>query len=171
MGVFSKFKTAKATGGARNYLASGEHRIRVADAKFDKSRKGVDFFAMEGTIVETTSAEPKMQPGERINWSTHADKDAYAGNVKQFFMACFNLNEQQVDAMSDDEFEEAMELLAGPTQCATNRLVHASCRDTVSKNDKEYVATQWVGVEESEQPGEPEPTDAEAAEGEAEVEA
>ncbi len=170
MGVFSKFKTAKATGGARNYLLSGEHRIRVADAKFDKSRKGVDFFAMEGIVVETTSDQPKMQPGERINWSTHADKDAFMGNVKQFFMACFNLNEQQVDAMSDADFEEAMTLLTGEAQCATNRLVHASCRDTVSKNDKEYVATQWVGVDESEQPGEPEPVEGEeAAEAEAEA--
>lgn len=151
MGVFSNFKNAKATGGSRNYLKHGEHDIRVTNAKFDTSRKGVNFFAMEGVVESTDSTDPTMQPGQRVNWSTHADKDAYEGNVKQFFMAAFNFNEQQVEEMSEEDFDTAMDEMTGSQQAAVGRLMHASCRDTVSKENNNYVATQWLGVPEDQQ--------------------
>jgi hypothetical protein len=151
MGAFSKFQKSKAMGGTRNYLKAGDHVIRIQSVKFDRSRTGVDFFAVQGVVVETDSDEPTMQPGQRVDWSTHADKDPYAGNVKQFFMAAHNFNEPEVDALEESEFEEAMELLTGQEQTANNRLVLAVCREATSKKGNDYVATQWVGIADEDQ--------------------
>lgn len=151
MGVFSKFKSAKASGGARNYLAAGEHDIRIGSVKFDKTRNNIELFAIQGVVESTTSTEEAMQPPNTIDWMTMANKDAYAGNVKQFFCAAFDLTEQQVEEMSEADFEEAMKELTGPEQRAAGRLIHAICREAVSKEQKTYVAVQWVAIPEERQ--------------------
>lgn len=151
-GAFSKFQSAKANGGARNYFKEGEHLVEITAVKFDETRKKIEFFAVEAVVIATDSTDKDMQPGKRVNYMSMSDKDAYFGNVKQFLMACMNATEDELNALTDAEFTEAMQLMAGPEQRFTKRRVVASCRNATSKTtNKEYTAVQWVGVPEEEQ--------------------
>jgi hypothetical protein len=152
MGVYSKFKAAKASGGSFNYLLEGRHQLRLESAKIDKTRKGIEFFAMEFTMLETTSDAPAMAVGSRVHYMTAADKDPYAGNVKQAAGATFDVTEDQIDAMEEDEFEELMEAFVGAVQGGTGRIIDADCVERVSQAGNKYVATRFAAAPEEFQP-------------------
>lgn len=159
-GAYSRFKSAKASGGSYNYLKEGDHRLQVMSAKMDKDRKKVEFFATQARVIETSSDDKNMQPGRVVDWMTKSDKDAYEGNVKQFFMACFDLTEEEIDAMDDDQFEELMELLVGEAQGCAGRVVDANVKEVTTRDGNLFNAVRWSPGPEELQPGygvEPEP--------------
>ncbi len=143
MGAFSKFKAAKASGGGYNYLGEGEHLLEILEVKIDHTRKKDEFFAVRAKVVATTSDLAHMQEGRTVDWMTSEDKDAYAGNVKQFVCAVFDLTEAAVDALSEEEFDEMMGLLVGPEQGCVGRLVCATAKDTTTRNGNKFTAVRW----------------------------
>lgn len=153
MGVYSKFKSAKASGGGRNYLQEGRHRLMITEAKIDHSRQKLEFFAVSASVVETDSDDRSMQPGQMVDWMTMSDKDAYAGNVKQFFGAAFNLTEAAIDELTEDEFEEMMELLVGPSQGCVGRFIDVSVKETTTKTGGKFNACRWLPAPDEMQPG------------------
>ena len=148
MGAFAKFQQAKATGGGFRYPKAGNHVVRVKSVKLDQSRKNIEFFAVEALILESTSSDPDMHEGNTVDWSTHADKDAYAGNVKQFVAAAYNVSENELNNMPAEEFEQAMSLLVGSEQAATGKVLTMICVDRQSKTGNNYVAVRWESMTE-----------------------
>ncbi len=143
MGAYSKFKAAKASGGGYNYFTEGEFELMIMSVKLDETRKKDEMFAVQLRVVETSSQLASMRPGSVVDWVTIEDKDAYAGNVKQFVCACYDLQEQQIDDMTEEEFGEMMELLVGPTQACAGRLVSATARNVLTKAGKPFTAVRW----------------------------
>ena len=146
MGVFSDLKNAKASGGGRRYLRPGTHRLRVDSVKFDESRTHVKYFAVSGMIVATTSTDPEMAVGNAVDWSTHADKDAYFGNVKQFICAATGTMEKDFDALDPTQGEQLVDMVAGTRQVLTGKVVEAICIDQTSKAGNVYTAVRWQPV-------------------------
>lgn len=143
MGKFSKFQSAKMSGGGFRYPQAGDHTVRVTSVKMGTSRKGIEFFAVEAEIIHTTSTHGDMSPGNRVDWSTHADKDPYEGNVLQFVGAVYGFSEQQLKGLDPSEFDQAMELLTGEQQSANGKVLKMCCVDRVSKAGNTYVAVRW----------------------------
>jgi len=153
MGVYSKFKSAKASGGARNYLEEGNHRLLINQVTIDKSRQGIEFFAVNATTHETDSTMVSMQPGRPQDWMTMADKDAYAGNVKQFVGAAFNITEAAIDEMTDPEFEEMMDLLVGQHQGCAGRYIDCNVKEVTTLKGGKFNAVRWMAAPDEIQPG------------------
>jgi hypothetical protein len=150
MGAYSKFKAARATGGAYNYLTEGHHLVRIESCKFDETRKGIEFFATEVTVLET-NADPSLV-GQRRNWMTTSDKDAFEGNVKQFFCAVWGLTEEEVDALPEEQFEEFMDLMVGKAQAASGRVCTVDVVEKLSKAGNKYNAARWTPGPAEQQP-------------------
>lgn len=64
-----------------NYLDPGTYTFDIADTTFGKTRKGVDFFAMDMRLVDVPEGS-RHNTGETANWFVGFDKDAAIGNVK-----------------------------------------------------------------------------------------
>lgn len=146
MGAYSKFQKATMSGGGFRYPKSGDHIVRVTSVKMGESRKGIEFFAVEAEVLHTTSTEADMTPGNRVDWSTHADKDPYEGNVLQFIGAAYNATETELKGMPGEEFDNALDMLKGEEQAARGKILKMVCVDRVSKANNNYVATRWEPV-------------------------
>jgi hypothetical protein len=120
MGVMSKFKKVRASGGAFKYFEEGEHYVRVNSVKKFMDRKENESVAFDAEIMSTTN--PNMIVGEVRNWmvSEKAETaDVYAPNVKALLIALHNMKESEMDGMDDAAFEELCDLTWGETQsCA-----------------------------------------------------
>ena len=137
------------SGGGFRYPKSGDHVVKVTSVKLGTSRKGIEFFAVEAEILSTTSVDRDMSPGNRVDWSTHADKDPYEGNVLQFVGAAYNASEMQLKSMSGDQFDEAMKLLVGEDQAAAGKVLKMVCVERVSKAGNTYVAVRWEPIDDA----------------------
>lgn len=101
MGLFGDIEKAKVSLGG-NYLAPGGSYLLYVDAvKTIKSRKNKDFFIVEFTVLK--SNHPDCKPGSRRSWSANlTDHDAAMGNVKNFLMAAYVADEDQVGPTEAD---------------------------------------------------------------------
>lgn len=149
MGIYSKFQNAKISGGGFRYPKAGDHLVKVTSVKMGASRKGVEFFAVECQVLHTTSTDQEMSPGNRIDWSTHADKDPYEGNVLGFISAAYGMSENEIKGMPGDDFQRAMEMLVGEDQAASGKILKMVCVERVSKAGNNYVAVRWESVDEA----------------------
>lgn len=143
---YTKFRDAPVSQGAFRYLKPGLHRIRINKVSLQTGQKG-EYCALEGTIVSSTSAEPDMAPGMHIDWSTHADKPAFKGNVKNLACAVFNADPREVQGLSDAEWEELFGAMVGENQAGAGKLVDADCVLRTSKVGNTYTYTHWRAVE------------------------
>lgn len=140
MGVMSKFKKARASGGAFKYFEEGTHYARVNSVKQFTDRSEVEAVAMDAVVLHTTS--PLMKPGETRNWMTGADKkDVYAGNVKALLMAVNNMTEGELDEMTDEDFEMLCKLTFEETQSGAGVILKI---ETVKTRKKDAKNKPWA---------------------------
>ena len=149
MGAFSKFKNARSALGAIRRFELGSYRCAVKSVKFDKTRKGEEFFAVEFEIKETRSGE--MQEGEIVNWGTFSSWDSYESQVKDLVCKLYNSTDAEFDEMSEDDFEELMTALTGAPQAATNRLLDVECIPVKNKAGDDAKAVRFHAVPEQDE--------------------
>ena len=144
MGAFARFKNARSSMGAIRRFEVGNYRCSIKSVKFDKTRKGEEFFAVEFDIQEARTGE--MQEGEIVNWGTFSSWDSYESQVKDFVCKTYNTSDTEIDEMSEDEFEELMQALAGAPQAATGRLLDVDCIPIKNKAGEDAKAVRFFAV-------------------------
>lgn len=112
MGIFSKIKDAKVTGGNGNFFGPGEYQVKITEVKeFESQNKdNVTFVAVEAVILACTPeselaavnappgmAGPKAKRGDRVTWLLNMSKKSSLGNFKQFMMAAAEVEENDID--------------------------------------------------------------------------
>lgn len=135
MGVMSKFKKARATGGAFKYFEEGEHICQVNQVKQFEDRNGNEAVALDAVILHTSN--PTMSVGETRNWMVSEEKkDVYAPNVKGMLMAVHNMSEADLDSMTDSDFEDLCNLTFGEQQAAAGAYIKVISVKTRKKHAK-----------------------------------
>lgn len=135
MGIMSKFKKARASGGAFKYFEEGEHFCTVNSIKQFEDRNGNEAVALDAIILHTTN--PTMSVGETRNWMVSEEKkDVYAPNVKSMLMAVHNMTEEEMDSMTDADFEQLATLTFGPQQAAAGAILKIVTVKTRKKHAK-----------------------------------
>lgn len=135
MGIMSKFKKARASGGAFKYFEEGEHYAQINSIKQFEDRNGNEAVAMDAIILHTNN--PTMNAGETRNWMVSEEKkDVYAPNVKAMLMAAHNMSEDEMDSMSDSDFEDLCKLTFGPQQAAAGAILKIVTVKTRKKHAK-----------------------------------
>lgn len=149
MGAFARFKNARSAIGAIKRFEIGNYLCAVKSVKFDKTRKGEEFFAVELQINEVRSGE--MSEGEIVNWGTFSSWDSYESQVKDFICKVYNSSDKEFDEMSEKDFEELMDALTGASQAATNRLITVDCIKVVNKAGEDAKAVRFYAVPEQDE--------------------
>lgn len=150
MGIYDKFKNAQVTKGSGNYIQPGNHILRIESCKFDATRKGVDFFAAEFTILKTDSDHPNMKLGMHVSWLAMGDQDAYAGNVKRFVCGVYGVTPEDIDEMSSDEFESLMNNITKEQQVFAGKLVRAEAKMIKTRAGNDFTRVDFYEVPETE---------------------
>lgn len=103
MGVFSKVKESKASGGGQYFEPDHEWVVLVNAIKNIETRKGDEAFIVECKVLTTTC--DKVRPGVDRSWYVDMGLDAAPGNVKHFLLVC----SEQVDGepIAEDDIDEA----------------------------------------------------------------
>lgn len=152
MGIYDKFKNAQMSKGSGNYIQPGNHILEIESCKFDGTRKGVDFFAVEFLVVKTTSDHPNMQPGMHVSWLAMGDQDAYAGNVKRFVCGVYGANEDDINKMSSEEFEDLMDKISKEQQIFAKKLVKIEAKTVKTKAGNDFTRVDFYEIPESDYP-------------------
>lgn len=84
MGLFAGIKDARATQGG-NYLKPGMYLLQVIRVTIGKTRKGVDFFAVDFKVLGSNNEEHGV--GSIVNWFVGFDKEPALANCKAFAVA------------------------------------------------------------------------------------
>ena len=135
MGVMSKFKKARASGGAFKYFEEGEHFVTVNSIKQFEDRNGNEAVALDAIVLHTNN--PTMSVGETRNWMvSEAQRDVYAPNVKSMLMALHNMTEEEMDAMADSDFEQLCGLTFGTQQAGAGTVLKIVTVKTRKKHAK-----------------------------------
>ncbi len=153
MGVYASVSKAKATGGTRNHLKTGEYIIVVNSMGevFPRAINNVkqpQLFAVNGKIVASNSSDPLMAVGNAMDWATSAKHDTYFGNVKAFLCAVMDLTESEYGDLGEVDGERISRLMMEEHQVYAGRLVTASC----VPNDKGNIYPSWGPVKPEQQP-------------------
>lgn len=107
MGLFGGIDKAQGNVGG-NYIRTGTHLLEVVRIKLGKTRKGVDFMAVDFTVVETSN--PEHVVGSTVNWFNGSDKDGFLSNAKSLAVAL--LGSAAGEAVDENTVtEETMEAL------------------------------------------------------------
>lgn len=141
MGVMSKFKKVRASGGAFKYFEEGEHYVSINSVKKFQDRKENESVAFDATILYTNN--PNMIVGEVRNWmvSEKAETaDVYAPNVKALLIALHNMKESEMDGMDDDAFEQLCDLTWGETQACSGVILKVT---SVKQRKKHAKKKAW----------------------------
>lgn len=154
MGAFSKFKKAVAAKGPVRRFELGSYRCRIDSVKFMESRKKVEFFAVGFTIVEVLTEDSKMQVGDTADWSAMSDWDNYDSLVKEFICKAYDSSEDDINEMTDEEFDELMTGITKDEQKARGRLLDVECIDYVNKEKEDTTVTRFKPVPDEEYPAE-----------------
>ena len=85
MGLFKGIENAQTSEGG-NYLNPGVYDIAIQRISTGRTRKNVDFVAVDFQILHTSNAE-KHPVGSTANYFCGADKDGFLSNVKMFAAA------------------------------------------------------------------------------------
>ena len=95
MGIFSGIESAR-IGEGGNYLKPGDYDLEVTKVTVGRTRKGVDFFAVQCRVI---GASPDThQIGEIVDWFNGKDKDAFLPNIKEWARAVLqNTSEELVE--------------------------------------------------------------------------
>lgn len=144
MGAFSRFKNARAALGAIRRFDIGNYGVVIKTVKFDKTRKGEEFFAVEFEIKEVRSGT--MEVGDRVNWSTFSSWDSYESQVKDFVCKCYDASDAEFDEMTEADFEELMTALTGVDQAATDRMMDVDCIPVKNKAGEDAKAVRFFAV-------------------------
>ena len=150
-----QMKATKAGGGGYRWFKPGRYVVSIDSIKVDTSdkpsKKGKEYFAVGATIVETDSADPDMQVGKSVDWSTGEDKPSYNGNVKQFLCGLWGVAEPAFDGMDDATQEEQYKATVGAEQAFTGRLMTADVTIVTTQKNTPFTAVRWGAVPEEKQ--------------------
>jgi hypothetical protein len=152
MGVFSKFQKAKTANGPRVRFDIGVYLCSISGVKFDKTRKGDEIFAVSYKIHESNSSQQQLQPGCYADWAAMSSWDSYEGLVKDFICKLYGYTETELNALPEEDFEQLMNLLSGPEQAATGRLIRVECLPVTNKAGEDAQAVRFHNIEEAQQP-------------------
>ena len=152
MGIYDKFKNAQMSKGSGNYIQAGGHILQIETCKFDATRKGIDFFAAEFTILKTDSDHPNMKPGMHVSWLAMGDQDAYAGNVKRFICGVYGVDEAEINDMTSDDFENLMNEITKEKQVFANKLVRVEAKIVKTRAGNDFTRVDFYEIPESDYP-------------------
>jgi hypothetical protein len=134
MGMFSGIQSAKESAGGA-YLKPGVYRLKVLACKAVKKFNGVNGFAAEFEVLESTCAD--LLPGSFCSWVAMLNQEPALGNIKAFITAAAACEESQVT-------EEAMEIIVGPQNPLKGHEVRASAHNILTKKGGDFTKVKWL---------------------------
>lgn len=144
-GVAARLKGARAAGGDRNYFKEGNHVARLDSFKFDETRKRIEMFATDFTVMLTDSEHPRMQPGRTVNYACLVTNDMYDSNLKSLMCAIFRMTEDEYDATDDKVLDKMIEDLSGKEQKYAGTCIEVTC--PVGEDDRVFPRFSKMSLE------------------------
>jgi hypothetical protein len=90
-------------------LQPGDYDLEVEKVTVGRSRKGVDFFAVQLRVLGAPA--DTHQVGEMVDWFNGKDKDAFLPNIKEWARACLQ-STSEATVQDGDITEEVMNALS-----------------------------------------------------------
>jgi hypothetical protein len=143
MGLFKGIENAQTSEGG-NYLNPGVYDVVLQRINTGRTRKGVDFVAVDFQIVQTSNSE-KHPVGSTANYFCGADKDGFLSNVK-IFAAAVLANALPIGQSFDmaQITEEVMEgLTANNGQAVVGQKLRVQVTHVQTKAGGTYSRHQW----------------------------
>ncbi len=160
MSLWNKLKNARRPGSG-NYWNPGRYLMSVAKVNQDKARDGIEFLAIEGTCVKVlvqmdgtmikyegkTTERDSNKVGETVSQviKFKADiLDTALGNAKSFVCGVLDLSDEDINEMSDEEFDETMdEITGGDGANLAGSYVVVNAVVVVKKNGDDFVKVTY----------------------------
>lgn len=142
MGIFKKVKDAKPTGSFDYFEPDAEWVVLVTGMKADETRKNVPFVATSCRVIETTC--DRVRPGAERSWFVDMTKDASPGNIKQFAIEATGTSDEEFDAMSAEEVEEACDALVGEDQPCANLIIGLKTKGITTRQNTPFTVHTWT---------------------------
>lgn len=133
MGRFAGIKQAQYNEGGI-YFLPGLYLVHVDRVKTGTTRKGIDFFVVESTIVESDNGERK--PGSACAWMVTLDKDAALGNIKHFCSIATGCKLEEVD-------EAGVEMIVSDENPLRGTFLRVQAVTILTKEKKEFTKVTW----------------------------
>lgn len=138
--VFDGMEGADPTQQGGNYLKDGKHTIEVVKVELKNSRSGVQFYIVEGKVVETDSDHKNMKPGRTITWMVKMTLDSALNNIKNFLCATTGADSDEIGK------QEAMDSVA-PEQPLAGVFVKCEATEITTKAGKPFTKVVWEEFE------------------------
>jgi hypothetical protein len=143
MGIFSNLSTAKPLADA-NYIRPGSYLVRLDQLKQGKTRKSIDFAAIESTIIHVI--DNLNNTGHRLGESIchflskgGAGADYFDSEVCTFLSRIAGVPFDEVKA----EAEASAELAFGPEQPFAGIIAHVTARTITTKEGHNFTKVAW----------------------------
>ena len=133
MGLYDNIGTAQVSGSGQ-YFKPGQYRVQVQEVKEITSRKGVNFFIVEVTVLRTTN--PDYQAGATIGWPVNMSQDYALGNIKEFAQAL--ASDMQAKVTGKD-----IEAMLGEDQPAAGMELDVDAIERISRQGNTWTQARW----------------------------
>lgn len=137
MGRFGGVGDAKYNEGGV-YFQPGRYLVRVDVVKTGESRKKVEFFVVECTILY--SENPELKKGGSVSWMVMSDWDTYLGNIKHFVSVAQEVEMDEVD-------EEGVEMCVSDENPLAGTFLVAVAANVKTKKDADFTKVKWMQPE------------------------
>lgn len=138
MGLFDGIENAKPTEGGV-FLREGVYEeIEILGIKVGRTRKGRDFFVVEGKILKATG--PQANPvGSQASWMEMLDRDNALGSVRAFVAALCGCELDEVD-------EKAVSALVSKDQPGVGGVIKAEASMVKTRAGGDFTKVRWTHV-------------------------
>ena len=164
MSLWSKLKASQKPGGGE-WFTPGRYMCQVQRIVQGTARDGIDYFALEFQVLEvlvpqsvrmksrdgTESMVDSLIAGVPAKQVIKLRPDIFEtalGNYKSFVCAVLDLNESDLDAMSETEFGQQMDSIVegdGTALAGSNVIVNATRKETRGGDDFCQITYEAVG--------------------------
>jgi len=137
-GLFSGVGNAKANFGA-NYEREGHYLMFIRRIKRDKTRKDIEFVAVEKVCMGILNIEGIKFPhriGEQLSHLLMSDKDPFLGNMKAMIANIMGAGPEEVN-------EEACDRIVGDDQPMSCRIVECQNRVIQTKKGDDFTLINY----------------------------
>jgi hypothetical protein len=165
MSLWSKLKGARKPGSG-NYFNPGRYRCLVQRVASGDARDGIPYFAIEVIVVEVLVRQDQTPVKQRNGETKLVDSNQAGaavaqvikikpeieatalGNYKSFVCAALDLEDSDLDSMTEDEFEKEMESITeGDGTALQGTPVIANAIVTQTKSGHDFVKVTWESAD------------------------
>ncbi len=148
-GAYSRFRNANVMG-VRKYIEEGDHVLLIKRTdqamSTNPKKKGLERTVVEMKIVETNNPD-NMKPGNSCSLVECEPAPGYLGNILAFVAGVMGETIDEINAYSEEQFEDTFDSVFGVSQVFTGQLVRVIAQKVPTTAGGEYTAKTWEPVD------------------------